>query len=334
MQELHASSEELIGYITLLERAIIQMTKSMKVARYLEVVLAFSNHMNNSLVRGVSFATILALTQSKARDNKTTMLVFLCKLLQEKGEGSVLELDSELSEVPAAANVSQQRIWALWGGIKKGRRNFEKERQQLRQEEMQRYYLGQQTVEHKLMAEADLRSTQRSSKAASAAEEQATERTPADVNPSVSDGVNGGATRSNLLSAIQAGRGGRGRGGRTKGRGAMLAAIQGAQGKKRSKARFNNNSSKDVNVNQPADEQLQQFLPSRMLEGFISFAPSADSRFGILESRVKAFEALLHRLQLFFALGSLADTEQVLVTFIIIYGCKSFLHFVSSRFSQ
>ena len=64
-----------------------------------------------------AFGSLLALGQSKSRDNKTTMLMFLCKLLQEKGETCVGALQAERDKSPAGVRLrpASPRALSLYG---------------------------------------------------------------------------------------------------------------------------------------------------------------------------------------------------------------------------
>lgn len=82
------------------------MKESKKLARVLESVLAIGNAMNSGggrAVAGFTLDSLLKLTTTRSADKKTTVLDYLCRMVEKKHGEDLLRFPDEISAVAGAS---------------------------------------------------------------------------------------------------------------------------------------------------------------------------------------------------------------------------------------
>ncbi|CAM9460272.1 unnamed protein product, partial [Heterosigma akashiwo] len=114
-----ARRDELLDTVRVLEAACDDVKLSFKLKKLLGIILKLGNEMNQQEARGFSFDALLKLNQGKAFDQRTSILVYLIRLLQ-RNDPALLTFKEDLRHIFPASRVDLDAILAELGDLKKG----------------------------------------------------------------------------------------------------------------------------------------------------------------------------------------------------------------------
>ncbi|KAG6609927.1 Formin protein 6 [Phytophthora cinnamomi] len=101
---------ELRTRIKVITQACYEVLRCERLARCFELVLAIGNLLNTGSelegAQGITLASLLKLSETKAIDQSMTLLQFIIKLIHDRGEGDVLLFINELSSLAEAKRFS------------------------------------------------------------------------------------------------------------------------------------------------------------------------------------------------------------------------------------
>ncbi|KAE9012812.1 hypothetical protein PF011_g8746 [Phytophthora fragariae] len=102
--------KELRTRINVITQACYEVLRSERLARCFELVLAIGNLLNTGSelegAQGITLASLLKLSETKAVDQSMTLLQFIVKLIHDRGEGDVLLFINDLSSLADAKRFS------------------------------------------------------------------------------------------------------------------------------------------------------------------------------------------------------------------------------------
>ncbi|CAI5736512.1 unnamed protein product [Peronospora destructor] len=102
--------QELNKRIRVITQACYEVLRSERLARCFELVLAIGNLLNTGTeledAQGITLASLLKLSETKAIDRSMTLLQFVIKLIHDRGEGDVLLFINDLSTLSEARRFS------------------------------------------------------------------------------------------------------------------------------------------------------------------------------------------------------------------------------------
>ncbi|KAG1700168.1 hypothetical protein DVH05_011976 [Phytophthora capsici] len=101
---------ELCNRIRVITKACYEVLQSERLARCFELVLTIGNLLNAGTelegAQGITLASLLKLSETKAIDQSMTLLQFIIKLIHDRGEGDVLLFINDLSTLAEARRFS------------------------------------------------------------------------------------------------------------------------------------------------------------------------------------------------------------------------------------
>ncbi|KAF4127612.1 Formin Homology 2 Domain [Phytophthora infestans] len=102
--------QKLRNRIRVITQACYEVLRSERLARCFELVLAIGNLLNTGTelegAQGITLASLLKLSETKAIDQSMTLLQFSIKLIHDRGEGDVLLFTNDLSTLAEARRYS------------------------------------------------------------------------------------------------------------------------------------------------------------------------------------------------------------------------------------
>ncbi|OWZ23743.1 LOW QUALITY PROTEIN: hypothetical protein PHMEG_0001310 [Phytophthora megakarya] len=102
--------QELRNRMQVITQACYEVLRSERLARCFELVLAIGNLLNTGTelegAQGITLASLLKLSETKAIDQSMTLLQFIIKLIHDRGEGDVLLFINDLSTLAEARRFS------------------------------------------------------------------------------------------------------------------------------------------------------------------------------------------------------------------------------------
>ncbi|KAG6976401.1 hypothetical protein JG688_00001386 [Phytophthora aleatoria] len=102
--------QELRNRIRVITQACYEILRSERLARCFELVLAIGNLLNTGTelegAQGITLASLLKLSETKAIDQSMTLLQFIIKLIHDRGEGDVLLFTNDLCTLAEAKRYS------------------------------------------------------------------------------------------------------------------------------------------------------------------------------------------------------------------------------------
>ncbi|MCO5605782.1 hypothetical protein L7F22_059966 [Adiantum nelumboides] len=123
VQELRASLE-------VINSASSQVKGSMKLRRIMQTILSLGNALNQGTARGsaVGFKldSLLKLTDTRARNNKMTLMHYLCKVISEKLP-ELLDFDKDIVHLEAATKIQLKSLAEEMQAVSKGLEKVEQE---------------------------------------------------------------------------------------------------------------------------------------------------------------------------------------------------------------
>ncbi|KAF0929172.1 hypothetical protein E2562_016411 [Oryza meyeriana var. granulata] len=122
--------EELRTNLTTINDATKEVKESLKLRQIMQTILTLGNALNQGTARGsaVGFRldSLLKLSDTRARNNKMTLMHYLCKLLSEKMP-ELLDFDKDLIHLEAASKIQLKLLAEEMQAINKGLEKVEQE---------------------------------------------------------------------------------------------------------------------------------------------------------------------------------------------------------------
>ncbi|XP_052169687.1 formin-like protein 3 isoform X2 [Oryza glaberrima] len=122
--------EELRTNLTTINDATKEVKESLKLRQIMQTILTLGNALNQGTARGsaVGFRldSLLKLSDTRARNNKMTLMHYLCKLLSEKLP-ELLDFDKDLIHLEAASKIQLKLLAEEMQAINKGLEKVEQE---------------------------------------------------------------------------------------------------------------------------------------------------------------------------------------------------------------
>ncbi|KAL5224074.1 hypothetical protein ABZP36_010713 [Zizania latifolia] len=122
--------EELRTNLTTINDATKEVKESLKLRQIMQTILTLGNALNQGTARGsaVGFRldSLLKLSDTRARNNKMTLMHYLCKLLAEKMP-ELLDFDKDLIHMEAASKIQLKLLAEEMQAINKGLEKVEQE---------------------------------------------------------------------------------------------------------------------------------------------------------------------------------------------------------------
>ncbi|GJN02200.1 hypothetical protein PR202_ga19525 [Eleusine coracana subsp. coracana] len=122
--------DELRTNLTTINDATKEVKESLKLRQIMQTILTLGNALNQGTARGsaVGFRldSLLKLSDTRARNNKMTLMHYLCKLLAEKMP-ELLDFDKDLIHLEAASKIQLKLLAEEMQAINKGLEKVEQE---------------------------------------------------------------------------------------------------------------------------------------------------------------------------------------------------------------
>lgn len=122
--------EELRAYLNTINDASREVKESLKLRQIMQTILTLGNALNQGTARGsaVGFRldSLLKLSDTRARNNKMTLMHYLCKLLAEKMP-ELLDFDKDLVHLEAASKIQLKFVAEEMQAVSKGLEKVEQE---------------------------------------------------------------------------------------------------------------------------------------------------------------------------------------------------------------
>ncbi|KAL4125061.1 hypothetical protein PRIC2_008651 [Phytophthora ramorum] len=110
VSQFEHQQKELRTRIKVITQACYEVLRSERLARCFELVLAIGNLLNTGTeleaAQGITLASLLKLSETKAIDQSMTLLQFIIKLIHDRGEGDVLLFINDISTLGEAKRFS------------------------------------------------------------------------------------------------------------------------------------------------------------------------------------------------------------------------------------
>uniref|UniRef100_A0ACD5US04 Uncharacterized protein n=1 Tax=Avena sativa TaxID=4498 RepID=A0ACD5US04_AVESA len=123
-------TDELRTNLTTINDATKEVKESLKLRQIMQTILTLGNALNQGTARGsaVGFRldSLLKLSDTRARNNKMTLMHYLCKLLAEKLP-ELLDFDKDLIHLEAASKIQLKLVAEEMQAINKGLEKVEQE---------------------------------------------------------------------------------------------------------------------------------------------------------------------------------------------------------------
>ncbi|XP_047306842.1 formin-like protein 14 isoform X2 [Impatiens glandulifera] len=108
----------------------IEVTESVKLRQIMQTILTLGNALNQGTARGAAVGfkldSLLKLSDTRARNNKMTLMHYLCKLLAEKLP-DLLDFDKDLAHLEAASKIKLKTLSEEVQAVSKGLEKVEQE---------------------------------------------------------------------------------------------------------------------------------------------------------------------------------------------------------------
>ncbi|XP_006415300.2 formin-like protein 14 [Eutrema salsugineum] len=118
-----AQVEELEGYLNTINAATKEVKESAKLRQIMQTILTLGNALNQGTARGsaVGFKldSLLKLSDTRARNNKMTLMHYLCKLVGEKMP-ELLDFANDLVHLEAASKIELKTLAEEMQALNKG----------------------------------------------------------------------------------------------------------------------------------------------------------------------------------------------------------------------
>lgn len=121
---------ELRSYLNTINDASREVKESLKLRQIMQTILTLGNALNQGTARGsaVGFKldSLLKLSDTRSRNNKMTLMHYLCKLLAEKMP-ELLDFDKDLIHLEAASKIQLKMVAEEMQAVSKGLEKVEQE---------------------------------------------------------------------------------------------------------------------------------------------------------------------------------------------------------------
>lgn len=122
--------KELRSSLEIINDASKEIKVSVKLRRIMQTILSLGNALNQGTARGSAIGfkldSLLKLTDTRARNNKMTLMHYLCKVLAEKME-ELLDFDKDLVHLEAASKIQLKSLAEEMQAVTKGLEKVEQE---------------------------------------------------------------------------------------------------------------------------------------------------------------------------------------------------------------
>ncbi|EFJ37653.1 hypothetical protein SELMODRAFT_74599 [Selaginella moellendorffii] len=116
--------------LVVVNEASAEVKESPKLKRVMQTVLSLGNALNQGTARGAAIGfrldSLLKLTETRARNSRTTLLHYLCKIVSEKMP-EILDFDKELPHLEAATKIQLKALAEEMQAVSKGLEKVEQE---------------------------------------------------------------------------------------------------------------------------------------------------------------------------------------------------------------
>ncbi|XP_058754197.1 formin-like protein 13 isoform X1 [Vicia villosa] len=121
--QFHSQVSDLKNSLNAVNAASEEIRSSVKLKRIMQTILTLGNALNQGTARGSAIGfrldTLLKLTETRARNNKMTLMHYLCKVLDEKLP-EVLDFSKDLANLEPAAKIQLKFLAEEMQAINKG----------------------------------------------------------------------------------------------------------------------------------------------------------------------------------------------------------------------
>ncbi|KAE8671024.1 Formin-like protein 6 [Hibiscus syriacus] len=122
--------DDLRSNLSIINHATTEVKESVKLRQIMQTILTLGNALNQGTARGsaVGFKldSLLKLSDTRARNNKMTLMHYLCKLLSEKMP-ELLDFDKDLVHLEAASKIQLKNLAEEMQAVSKGLEKVEQE---------------------------------------------------------------------------------------------------------------------------------------------------------------------------------------------------------------
>ncbi|GMI94178.1 Formin Homology 14 [Hibiscus trionum] len=122
--------DDLRSNLSTINNATTEVKESLKLRQIMQTILTLGNALNQGTARGsaVGFKldSLLKLSDTRARNNKMTLMHYLCKLLSEKMP-ELLDFDKDLVHLEAASKIQLKNLAEEMQAVSKGLEKVEQE---------------------------------------------------------------------------------------------------------------------------------------------------------------------------------------------------------------
>ncbi|XP_061355054.1 formin-like protein 18 [Gastrolobium bilobum] len=128
--QFHSQASDLRDSLHVVNAASEEIRNSVKLRRIMQTILSLGNALNQGTAKGSAIGfrldTLLKLTETRARNNKITLMHYLCKVVADKLP-EVLDFSKDLANLEPAAKVQLKFVAEEMQGINKGLEKVEHE---------------------------------------------------------------------------------------------------------------------------------------------------------------------------------------------------------------
>ncbi|XP_038700434.1 formin-like protein 18 isoform X2 [Tripterygium wilfordii] len=121
--QFHSQVSDLRRHLNIVNSASEEIRNSVKLKRIMQNILSLGNALNHGTARGSAIGfrldSLLKLTDTRARDNKTTLMHYLCKVLAEKLP-ELLDFPKDLVSLEASTKIQLKYLAEEMQAISKG----------------------------------------------------------------------------------------------------------------------------------------------------------------------------------------------------------------------
>ncbi|KAF5743363.1 putative DNA binding protein [Tripterygium wilfordii] len=121
--QFHSQVSDLRSHLNIINSASEEIRNSMKLKRIMQYILSLGNALNHGTARGSAIGfrldSLLKLTDTRALDNKTTLMHYLCKVLAEKLP-ELLDFPRDLVSLDASTKIQLKYLAEEMQAISKG----------------------------------------------------------------------------------------------------------------------------------------------------------------------------------------------------------------------
>ncbi|XP_038978464.1 formin-like protein 18 [Phoenix dactylifera] len=128
--QFHSQVADLSGHLNVVNSASEEIRSSVKLKRIMQTILSLGNALNQGTARGSAIGfrldSLLKLTDTRARNNKMTLMHYLCKVLVDKLP-ELLDFPKDLVSLEVASKIQLKSLAEEMQAISKGLEKVEQE---------------------------------------------------------------------------------------------------------------------------------------------------------------------------------------------------------------